>query len=374
LGGWGGVGGAGLGGGGKQRPDKPLSATDEDEEPRETDNLQSLCVSGCAALPGLIALMLLASRLDGGPLSTQSLAVSGALRSCLGVAGRVRGQVSRAWLVRCLAACDSLLCATCEQVVFSPVFAVCGLVLLIVSCAIICIRKVGTTRRPCCPRARVSRERCGQRAQVQRWRGCCRPWCAGASAVAHGRLVHCRLVHSRSAGRVAVAALPLLHCRCSYCLLLRLGPALQVVHVNEAYDDEEEMDEEMGGQGHEAGDTAPTADVEGHDAAPAAPAIILSGPPDAGGASGAPIVLAPVNGAVADATAGASMQSDALSGPAAEVSELAAAASEAAAPALIQTLDDTEAPKTEAEASKQQAKESIAPPPSDAAPHENPAS
>lgn len=73
----------GEGTGGLQRSDKPLSATDEDEQPRDKDNVQSLCVSGCAALPAMIALMLLSSRLDGGPLATQSLAVSGASRSCL---------------------------------------------------------------------------------------------------------------------------------------------------------------------------------------------------------------------------------------------------------------------------------------------------
>ena len=61
---------------GKQRVEKPLSATDEDQDPPEKDNVSNLCVSACWALPWVIALMMLASRLDGGPLAAQSLAVS----------------------------------------------------------------------------------------------------------------------------------------------------------------------------------------------------------------------------------------------------------------------------------------------------------
>ena len=86
--------------GGEERVSRPLSATDEDEEPVEKDSVAKVLISGCSVLPWVIALMLLAARLDDGELQEQSLAV-----------------------------------------VLSPVLAECGLGALVVSLAILCIRQ-----------------------------------------------------------------------------------------------------------------------------------------------------------------------------------------------------------------------------------------
>ena len=86
--------------GGEERVSRPLSATDEDEEPVEKDSVAKVLISGCCVLPWVIALMLLAARLDGGALQEQSLAV-----------------------------------------VLSPVLVECGLGALVVSLAILCIRQ-----------------------------------------------------------------------------------------------------------------------------------------------------------------------------------------------------------------------------------------
>jgi hypothetical protein len=143
---------------GAQRVEKPLSATDEDEEPIHKETWGSVVGSACCmppVLPLALSLVLLAARLQGASLS---LAVGYTCRTldtpctCVhwihhtlaytGYTIHLRTLDTPYTYTRYILDTCRTLDTLAVQVVFIPIFVVCGAALCGICCLLLCVRPV----------------------------------------------------------------------------------------------------------------------------------------------------------------------------------------------------------------------------------------